>query len=570
VARLSHNCTRGWNDADATSSSSRPRVVQDFDPSVLWEVFGFDAVVIVAAGTVITAPVRDVVCSALPFSLYVDFDYDGPHHFSSVLSPPSGAAASNTSFKQRVVDDAQRFGFAPLLVTPVMVLRPSAETAVNLRIHATHSPWLAGRSTRNAVGFVHNPSSHAASLLELYFYILKPADTAAVGATSTNTGSESRKKDAEDPARGQGLYLPSCVVRASSRFCSGNTPTFVLPRDTLAINDSSSTIAIIARGESDGMLKQRQRMLTGTVEEPGAHGERNRTQLVFLHVPRSGGRSVECTLGEYKFSSNAAFRRAQQHVRGDWPPPIALCCGGHANLAVLSNRFGPPTPSLLYVTMFRDVPHRVASALAHDNRIHTVTHLRVSGNLRRAVRNGTLTLAMYMEAPPEERTVNHAVAIMTGAGRGTTDPANLALAKYKLLELRVAVGVHERFSDSLRMFLLSAGGFYLGTDSFLSCSDTGPPTPRPTHAEAEELMGMHALDSELYRFAESLFRRQWFVVHAEVPYNIHRIVPPSQCDPEGGCLLTSRPSDVVPNTTRPVNGGETVCWRKCQLQITPT
>ena len=46
--------------------------------------------------------------------------------------------------------------------------------------------------------------------------------------------------------------------------------------------------------------------------------------------------------------------------------------------------------------MLRDVAHRLASALAHDNRQRAVMHLHVGGGLRREILNGTLTLARYV------------------------------------------------------------------------------------------------------------------------------------------------------------------------------
>jgi hypothetical protein len=144
--------------------------------------------------------------------------------------------------------------------------------------------------------------------------------------------------------------------------------------------------------------------------------------------------------------------------------------------------------------------------------------------------------------------------------QGSIDRADLATAKYKLLELNVAVGIFERYTESLRLWGV-AGRFNLST--FLSCSDAGPATPRPTDAQLESLNRMHSLDSELYAFARKLFRRQWFRLHGG------RVLPPyvpsrPQCGNERGCLLTSAPEHLVPNTTLPKRG-EVVCWRRCNM-----
>lgn len=94
----------------------------------------------------------------------------------------------------------------------------------------------------------------------------------------------------------------------------------------------------------------------------------------------------------------------------------SLCCGGHANLAVLRATFGVPGPGILYVAMLRDPATRIASALAHDVRRGRVSHLRVKGELRADVRQQKLSINGYLTSPSAGRSVNHAVAMFAAAG----------------------------------------------------------------------------------------------------------------------------------------------------------
>lgn len=323
VLRFARNCT--WTGS-----------TRDLDPSVLWELTQYDTVVVVAAGTVINRPIRHLACSSLPFAVFVDLDAPTcPPSPSTVLSGTRTRDDRGGSVQSSCPGE-------PLSPTPLMVLRPSATTAAGLR-WTWLSPSLTDESSRAAVGLVHDPKSHTASLLEFYFF-------ASSTATEFDAAHAARRGTvvSQDSVVGRGVYVPLCAVRKHSRFCTHKEHIFTLRRDDEnrdRVRDAGS-----ARQSEEGRLWTKPvSALTGTISEPTSDGDVQRPQLVFLHVPRSGGRSVECTFGEYKFSRNPMFRRAQQEVHGGSRPPIALCCGGHAHLAVLEHRFGPPTPRLMYV-----------------------------------------------------------------------------------------------------------------------------------------------------------------------------------------------------------------------------
>ena len=83
----------------------------------------------------------------------------------------------------------------------------------------------------------------------------------------------------------------------------------------------------------------------GTSVSFGSNRSRSPLQLLLLHVPRSGGRSLECTFDGQKFD-NVAFKSTQRQVSASFDRNVSLCCGGHSTLSSLLRRFGNATRPL--------------------------------------------------------------------------------------------------------------------------------------------------------------------------------------------------------------------------------
>ena len=158
---------------------------------------------------------------------------------------------------------------------------------------------------------------------------------------------------------------------------------------------------------------------TGASASFGSNRSRLPLQLLLLHVPRSGGRSLECTFDGQKFN-NAAFKSTQQRVSASFDRNVSLCCGGHSTLSSLLRRFGnatrpvqvsraqeervraregsrslaqadvplaaPATPERRYVTIMRHPVGRIVSAFYHSVSNHNAEHVRASGDLRNRFR----------------------------------------------------------------------------------------------------------------------------------------------------------------------------------------
>lgn len=356
-------------------------------PWQIWAVSGIEVVAVVVAGTEVRNPLEPLLCPDTPPSMRTAPPLAVYVHFApSDATPPPHHGA-----------------FA---ATPIMVVRPHTRVAKGLERRAQ-----AGTLAAAELGLVHDPRSEAVSLLEYYFFALPPS--AGEGGRAAGHG------------QGGGAYLGACLIQDASAECSGTRPVFALPAGVKIAPGHRSVVADSTRNTifpDDG-----------------------RPQLVLLHVPRSGGRSIECTYGvclaplfgaefmhrlhpteprrrgstgAYKFATNPYFQSDQRLVHSpQLGPPAALCCGGHANLASLHHTFGPPTPQRRYVMMFRKVGPRIASALAHDLRWRRVSHLRVSGALKQLVRDQQLDLDTYVRAPVTDRQVNHAVALLASTGQ---------------------------------------------------------------------------------------------------------------------------------------------------------
>ena len=158
----------------------------------------------------------------------------------------------------------------------------------------------------------------------------------------------------------------------------------------------------------------------GTSVSFGSNRSRSPLQLLLLHVPRSGGRSLECTFDGQKFD-NVAFKSTQRQVSASFDRNVSLCCGGHSTLSSLLRRFGnatrplqvscakrsvcgrvrglarfaqadapplaaPAMPERRYVTIMRHPVGRIVSAFYHSVSNHNAEHVRASGELRNRFR----------------------------------------------------------------------------------------------------------------------------------------------------------------------------------------
>ena len=81
-------------------------------------------------------------------------------------------------------------------------------------------------------------------------------------------------------------------------------------------SDGSSINSNAAAGQAIGSITGRGMQLhqAKTLDRTAGSVDGLETSFIFVHVPRSGGRSVECSFGSYKFKGWPRFQAAQSDV----------------------------------------------------------------------------------------------------------------------------------------------------------------------------------------------------------------------------------------------------------------
>jgi hypothetical protein len=228
-------------------------------PPALWRMEGLDHVALVRAGSQLNRPITLLFCppddprvGAAPLAVFVDYT--------------RGAATPDQPAAQK-----QQLPFA---MTPLMVIRPNVRVAVGLEAAVTSLPFI-NANVATTVGLVHDPTDRAVSLLEFYFFASPHQPMAGQGG---------------------GVYLQQCLVRRTAGYCPDGNPLFTLPSAT-PTRPSLHTV---------GSHQPAARPLQGKREVRPTTA----MQLILMHVPRSGGRSVECTFGAS--SRPASFYRSRR------------------------------------------------------------------------------------------------------------------------------------------------------------------------------------------------------------------------------------------------------------------
>ena len=173
-----------------------------------------------------------------------------------------------------------------------------------------------------------------------------------------------------------------------------------------------------------------------------------------------------------------------------------------------------------------------------------------------------------------DKHLNHAVAMLSGAGAGTTDPRHLVTAKRVLIEMDFMVGVFERYAESIVLWQHELG---LSVPQVLSCTNTnakigsggggGGEQPAAvdavTGAQLTSLRTQHSLDTALLGFARERFEQRWRQQLGMSSLSDPAATLTCAANPEG-CLSTHTQLSVAPTAT---GSGldEVVCWRRCSV-----
>eukprot|EP00039_Didymoeca_costata_P021548 m.344828 g.344828 ORF g.344828 m.344828 type:complete len:327 (+) comp25237_c0_seq1:296-1276(+) len=225
--------------------------------------------------------------------------------------------------------------------------------------------------------------------------------------------------------------------------------------------------------------------------------EENTPSLVLVHVPRSGGRSIECTFGKYKFAGSSMFKKDQESLRNG---AVNMCCGGHRSYPVLKKM--EPLRNSRYMIMLRDPATRIVSALKFDK-----FHGRPKHSGLRMVSSVShwrqLNISEYIESKSKRR--NIAVSMLVGL-RSTVDPADLVTAKKILVEHDFIVGIFENFTNTLKVIAEALG---VSMKQYIACTNYIDSSLDIVEEDIHALRRLHTLDFELYEYGRQIFERQY-------------------------------------------------------------
>lgn len=243
-------------------------------------------------------------------------------------------------------------------------------------------------------------------------------------------------------------------------------------------------------------------------ERPGAPVRRPRP-LVFLHIPKAAGTTLEDFLLRHYLPAGkvfrftgapaqlAAFRGLAQEERDGFD-----VLSGHVHFGIDGLLSEPAT----YITMLRDPVERIISAyyfiLAHpEHYLHTY----IAGR--------GFTLHEYATAGLNQESDNDQVRWLTSrlheeVPLGQVTRGMLDEAKWNLEHAVSVLGLAERFTDSLRCFAAAFGWGPVAYGKKLNTNRARPKRDQVSPQTVDAIRETNRYDLELYEFAQGLFEEQ--------------------------------------------------------------
>jgi hypothetical protein len=223
----------------------------------------------------------------------------------------------------------------------------------------------------------------------------------------------------------------------------------------------------------------------------------NSDRLIFIHIPKAAGQTmnsivsrqyrrdeifhVEGGIGKARIPSSEVAKEAKLVV-------------GHVHFGIDRELPGAST----YITMLRNPVDRVLSLFRY---IASTPQHSLHGRL------GTAGLLDFVTGSVDaEEIENGQTRQIAGVRTGSPDEDSLALAKQHLQERFLAVGLVERFDESMLMFkrrLHWRMPYYVPKNVIARTS-----MEEPTAEAIEVIESRNALDLELYRYACDLFEEE--------------------------------------------------------------
>jgi Sulfotransferase family len=232
-------------------------------------------------------------------------------------------------------------------------------------------------------------------------------------------------------------------------------------------------------------------------------------KVIFIHIPKAAGRTLHSIIArQYKPEEILSIegRLGQTEAPSQRQAEKTKAAIGLVYFGFHQHLQGAST----YVTMLRDPVSRVLS-------LYRYIATNPNHFLYERVRTMTLTEFVSGDADAEE-VENGQTRQIAGITEGSPDGSSLDRAKYNLETAFAAVGLVDRFDESVMLFrkrLSWTLPFYVRKN--VTKSD---PVHEVTNEEIDIIKSRNRLDDDLYEFARRLFheqvRREGRLFHLEV------------------------------------------------------
>lgn len=267
-------------------------------------------------------------------------------------------------------------------------------------------------------------------------------------------------------------------------------------------------------GTQSGQMKRRRLMPARPVEvespwrqspAPGSFWPR---PLIFLHIPKAAGSSLQEWIvrhypgaNMFRFLGDRAqrerFAALPEEERGRFDVIL-----GHVNFGVHELLPEPAT----YLTMLRDPVDRVVSHYYYV--LSTPSHY-----LHKRVAGRGYSLLEFVLTRVSHELDNDQVRWLSSKHHdeipvGGIDRRVLDEAKWNLEHGIAAVGLMERYSESLECFRRTFSWEHIPTQTFRNVNNDRPALSEVPREAIEAIREVNRADVELYEFAEALFEEQ--------------------------------------------------------------
>lgn len=234
---------------------------------------------------------------------------------------------------------------------------------------------------------------------------------------------------------------------------------------------------------------------------------------IFLHIPKTGGMSAQTALKWVYGPGSVHHLPAEDHTLSQWEASEAPArvqpqdlVTGHAPYGVHRQLAG----RCRYFTLLRHPIKRVVSHYFYHRARYPKSLL------------ASLSLQEFLLSDHSIADANRQVRLLAATDPGTEPEAALATAKDRLRHDFAAVGLTERFEESLLLFRRRLGWTRMPFYVSRNVNTDRPSTAELPEDSVEAVRAQNQLDLALYHFARERFETAWEAMARDVEQELRR------------------------------------------------